>query len=271
MHAGALLGFSFMPLLGIPVILLIGGVILGVAGWGIYRNRKRFMLIENTQLVQVQDLQPGLFQLHGHAVAMGPLLRSPLTNSECVYFRFLLEEQRTRTVDAGPRGGSRVEKYWHPVIDDAQATQAAIDDGTGWAEVELKDAEVVLKVSAARNSGSFQSAPPDVKKRLEKKYNHSTKGWFFEKTTRYSEMLVKEGDDLFVLGEAVPRDDKGKRFCVVKGEHPLLVSDKDASGLAAHYKRYYYLSIAGAGLGVLLILVCSGIFTVMAVAIPSMP
>jgi hypothetical protein len=270
MHAVSLIGFNVGPLLGIPVIFLIGGILLAVCGWGIYKNRKRYMLIENTKFVQVQDLQPGMFQLHGQAVAMGPLLRSPLTNSECVYFRFLLEEQHTRTVHTGgPRGGSRTETYWHPVVDDVQATQAAIDDGTGWAEVDFQDAEMVLKIRASQNSGFFQSAPPDVKKRLEKKYNHSTKGWFFEKTTRYTETIVQEGDDLFVLGEAVPRDKQGKRFCLVKGKQPLLVSDKDASELGKHYKFYFYLCIGGAAVAALFILICSGFFAFLAFTFPS--
>jgi hypothetical protein len=264
MHVGLLLGFSFGPLIGVPVIVVIGGVLGGVAAWSIFKNRKRYMLIEGTQRVKVEQLQPGLYQLHGQAVAMGPLLSSPLTNSRCIYFRFLLEEQRTRSVSSGARGAMRTETYWHPIIDDVQATPAAIDDGSGWAEVEFKDAETVLKVHASRQSGFIQSAPPAVKKRLEKLYNHSTKGWFFEKSTRYTETIIQEGDDLFILGEAVPRDKQGKRFCLIKDKHPLLVSDKDASELARHYKMYFWLSCVGAVGAVLLILVCSGFLTFMA-------
>lgn len=262
MSAMSLFAFSAGPLVGVPVALFIGGLISAFSIYFIVKNRKRYKLIEGTPLVKTEQLQPGLAQVHGQALALGPMIKSPLTNTQCVYFHFILEEERTRMSSTGGSRGAKVESYWQPIIDDRQAAPCAVGDETGWAEVNLKDAETVLKVGACRNSGFIQSAPPDVKKRLEKQYNHSTKGWVFEKKTRYTETVIKEGDELFVLGEAVPRQ-RGQRLRFVKGQQPLLISDKDSSALAKHYKFYFVASCIGAAVAILGTLCCMGMFTIL--------
>ncbi len=71
------------------------------------------------------------------------------------------------------------------------------------------------------NTGLFKQASEELKIAMEK-YGKTTKGWLFDKTLRYEETFLTEGDELYVLGEVVRKKNGSPVF--EKGKKPFLIS-----------------------------------------------
>src|SRR6202011_5749023 len=103
------------PIIAVVVILLIGGAITALLVYLTIRFRNRLKLIEAAPLCTADQLRTGLAKMRGKIISLvdeDDMLISPLTQTLCVYYRFVVEEQRTRTVSTGR--GVRTETYWHP-------------------------------------------------------------------------------------------------------------------------------------------------------------
>ncbi|HEY7310692.1 MAG TPA: hypothetical protein VH643_15115 [Gemmataceae bacterium] len=238
------------PLLFLVIIVVFLGAILAFLLFSISRLKKRMKAIGDTPLSQVGELREGLGKVQGQILGQDEPLISPLSGTPCVYYRFKVEEQRTRVVSGGPQGGSHTHTYWHPVIDDKKAVRCSIEDQTGRVDVKLLAAEMVLDTSAHERSGMLRDAAPELKEMLWETYGYSTKGILFNKSVRYSEQLIQEGDVLFVLGDVELR--KGRPPLFVKGENPFVVSDRNQAGVLTFYK--WRLTLNYIGLGVVSVL-----------------
>jgi hypothetical protein len=245
------------PIIAVGIILLIGGVITAVLVYLTIKFRNRLKLIEAAPLCTADQLRTGLAKMRGKIISLvdeDEMLISPLTQTLCVYFKFVVEEQRTRTVSTGR--GMRTETYWHPVITDIQAVHSAVKDKTGEAVVDLKMAEITLTQSCKAKTGLFSSAPKGLERRLQQLYGFSTKGFIFSKSLRYSEMVIEEGVKVFVVGDVKARKDGSSSFR--KGENPLLVTDKNEQELVSHFKWRFTAALIGAIVVPLLFLACAG-------------
>jgi E3 Ubiquitin ligase len=245
------------PIIAVGVILLIGGAITAFLVYLTIKFRNRLKLIEAAPLCTADQLRTGLAKMRGKIVSLvdeDDMLISPLTKTLCVYYKFVVEEQRTRTVSTGR--GMRTETYWHPVITDIQAVHSAVKDKTGEAVVDLKMAEITLTQSCQAKTGLFSSAPKGLERRLQQLYGFSTKGFIFSKSLRYSEMVIEEGVKVFVVGDVKARKDGSSSFR--KGENPLLVTDKNEQELVSHFKWRFTAALIGAIVVPLLFLTCAG-------------
>jgi hypothetical protein len=231
------------PLLFLLIIVVFFGAIVAFLLFNISRLKKRMKAIGDTPLSQVGELREGLGKVQGQILGQDEPLISPLSQTPCVYYRFKVEEQRTRTVSSGPRGGAHTHTYWHPVIDDKKAVRCSIEDQTGRVDVKLLAAEMVLDTSAHERSGMLRDAAPELKEMLWKTYGYSTKGILFNKSVRYSEQIIQEGDVLFVLGDVERRE--GRLPLFAKGENPFVVSDRNQAGVLAFYKWRLTLNYIG--------------------------
>jgi hypothetical protein len=227
-------------------------VLVGLAGGGALaffaiRSRDRVKLIEAAPLCAADQLITGLAKMRGEVVALDEedLLTSPMSKTVCVYYRFLVQEQRSRTVTSsqGGRHVRRTENYWHTIVDDVQAVPTAVQDKTGEALVDLKEAELTLRAMRA-TSGLFNSLSADMERMLQKRYGVSGKGLIFNKNMRYTESVVEEGTRVFVVGDCKVRAGGSASF--VRGAHPLLVTDRDEEELVGHYRRRFVGFLIGA-------------------------
>jgi hypothetical protein len=232
---------AFLPLLGFGLAILEA-----VAVYQGIKNGRRARLVRDTPAGPVNRLGPGPAKLIGQAMALHGTLTAPLSGKPCVYFRFRVEEKRSHS---GPHGGGT---YWKKVIDDARSLPCGLDDGSGIAAVHLDEAELVLNPDGALSSGFFKDAPPELERTLHDQYHRSTRGLIFNKTMRFIETLIEEGDNLVVVGTA--QATPGGNYELVRGDSLLLVSDKDENALAASYRRsaavawtLAVLLLAGAG------------------------
>jgi hypothetical protein len=227
--------------------LIVPGIVsliaLGAAAgliYGAVRARNRLKLIEAAPLCKADQLITGLAKMRGKIVALDEeeLLRSPMTRTVCVYYRFIVQEQRTRTVTSYQNGRSvtRTETYWHTLVDDVQAAPSAVQDKTGEALVDLTEAELTLKAMQA-TSGTFKNVPESLERTLRRKYGVSGKGLIFNKNMRYTESVIKQGAKVFVVGDCKVRKSGTASF--YKGDNPLLVTDKNEEELVGHYKTRF--------------------------------
>ncbi|MBI4616654.1 MAG: hypothetical protein HY720_23790 [Planctomycetes bacterium] len=217
-----------------------GGVLLGFLSRG-YRTKVR--RIEETPTSEIRNVRPGLAEIRGRIKAGGEPLASPLSGKPCVYYDFKVEELHRRR--SGRRGGSSTQ--WRTVVRDRQTAPFWVDDGTGQAEVEIEKADLILAADAHARSGFLQDAPPELEGMLRERYGRSSQGLIFNKTMRYSETILEEGDDLFVLGTAVR--DAGARPRFVKGDDAFVVSDSDEASVLSSLRSS---AMATAILGVVL-------------------
>jgi hypothetical protein len=229
------------------VIVLIAFAGTGALTFFMIKARNRIKLIAAAPLCKADQLITGLAKMRGKIVALDreDLLTSPMSKTVCVFFRFLVQEERSRTVTSYQNGRNvtRTERYWHTVVDDIQAVPAAVQDKTGEALVDLKVAELTLQAMQAR-SGTFNSLPADMERMLQRRYGVSGKGLIFNKNMRYTESVVEEGAKVFVVGDCKVRKNGSASF--FRGDNPLLVTDRNEDELVGHYKRRFVGFLIGA-------------------------
>ena len=196
---------------------------------GLVRARHRIKFIEAAPDCQGGQLIAGLAKMRGEirAVNGADLLVSPMTQAPCVYYKFVVEQESTRNDSTDQ--SMRTETDWHTVITDEQAVPAAVRDETGDALVDLKGAEVVL------SQGQLNNTPAELERRLNTRYGFSGKGLIFNKSLRYTEQVIEEGVKVLVVGEVKVHQSGTAVF--IKGDHPLLVTDKSEDELVSHYKK----------------------------------
>jgi len=211
------------------------------------KARNRVRVIAAAPLCKADQLVTGLAKMRGKVVPLDPedLLTSPMSRTVCVYYRFLVEEQRSRAVTSYQNGRNvtRTERYWHTVVDDVQAVPTAVQDRSGEALVDLKEAELTLR-AMQDTSGTFKGLPADLERMLQKRYGVSGKGLIFNKSMRYTESVVEEGARVFVVGDCKVRKNGSAGF--FRGDHPLLVTDRDEDELVGHYRRRFVGFLIGA-------------------------
>jgi hypothetical protein len=202
---------------------------------GLVRARHRIRFIEAARECQGGQLIAGLAKMRGEirAVNGADLLASPMTQAPCVYYKFVVEQERTRNDRTDRSMGTETD--WQTVLTDEQAVPAAVRDETGDALVDLKGAEVVLSPGQQLKSGTFNNTPAELEGRLSTRYGFSGKGFIFNKSLRYTEQVIEEGVRVLVVGEVkVPQSGTA---VFIKGDHPLLVTDKGEDELVRHYKK----------------------------------
>jgi hypothetical protein len=245
------------PLAAIGLVLfglffvVLGGLAAGLI-YVAYRKHRRYKLLGGTRMTAIAALRPGLVKTVGTVVAMEEPLLSPMTQRECVFYEFRVEEERTRVFQRRQRG-MPAQKDWVTIVHDRQATRFAIEDGDAQAEIDLDGGEVTMQDVARTASHVCRSAPPELERVLRRRYGTSTRGLIFNKTLRYTETVIEEGDSLIALGEARPRM-RERRHVIGKGAKvPLLVSDKGNKEMAAAYARSRNLYAIGAAVPLILL------------------
>jgi hypothetical protein len=225
---------AIIPLFIFGIFFLVLGGLSVFLAWMAVKKHKRYRLLSDTRMTDIGALRPGLRKTTGMVRALEDPVRSPMARRDCVFFDFHVEEQRTRTVSTG-RGGMRTETYWATVVHDRQFVRFALEDDSGEVELDLAGAEVTMRSADHTSSSLFNTAPPRLERLLRDRYGTSTRGLLFNKTMRYTEVVIEEADKLIALGE-VRSKKRGDRHVMTKGaEVPLIVSDKSDRDLASSY------------------------------------
>lgn len=154
---------------------------------------KRKRLIEDIPTSNVRSIAMGLVEVFGKVVpAPGKILKSPFSGTECVYYKYHIEEYvKTK------RGG-----YWSTVKWGENSTHFYLEDKTAAVLVDPKGAEIDIPLDNTFYSDVGQD-PPQMIKDFLKANNLSFEGFLgINKKMRYLEYLIVPGDELYIMGTA---------------------------------------------------------------------
>jgi len=248
---------GIVPILALlcPLVLFVVGLAAaGVLGFLAYQKGGKKVAPARAIKCKVAEMRDGVCKVKGGLVAREPLLKSPLTNKECVFFRFKVEQatevKTWRTsynaalVLSGANESTSERERWHTLIEDAQQIAVALEDETGKAYLDLTDAQ--LEAVAATKEGVIDTSREgglQFDLMLQKRYNQSTlvarRRNMGEFVTRRShsisqgqelpkamvrEEVIENGVEVIVVGEVETRAGKPPRFRPV--DHPLIVTTK---------------------------------------------
>jgi hypothetical protein len=249
------------------IVLSILFLALGAAGIAaifhflLKKFKKNIDTIAATPHSSVGQLQAGLAKSRGKAVALDKPLVSPLTQTECVFYHFKVEELRTSTSSGTTQRVSKTKPQmtsaWVPVINDRQAVPCGLQDETGVAHVDLLGAEMVLSTGKPKESNFFNSCPPDLQETLKRRYDFSTKGLLLSKSLRFTEMLIRPGDRLLVVGDV--ESNPGEPATFVKRDRSFIVSDQEEEQVVRHFRRHVIGAYVVMGLVAAITLFAAGV------------
>jgi len=182
--------FIFGGAIGIGIMGLIGlsfGVVLFFSG---FRNMKKKKLMLSTPTSKIRSLAIGIAEIYGKVVpGKSGMMKSPFSNRDCVGAKIIVEE---------PGGG---EGDWAVVKKIVLGNEFFLQDDTGKVLVDLGGAELDIPASYVFGSGPRADPPPNIVTFL-KKHNFNFESLWGNKTLRYSESIIKPGDELYILGRA---------------------------------------------------------------------
>jgi hypothetical protein len=107
-----------------------------------------------------------------------------------------------------------------------------IADETGALRIDPKAAQLDFKTSR-RHANFLKSLPKDLEESLRERYKLVTRAAFLPKQMRYTEIVIPQEAEVFLLGDCQMKD--GKAAFVTK-EHPLLLSFRKEADLLRNGK-----------------------------------
>lgn len=160
-----------------PVMFWMGwGIVAVVFLRTIYRTSRGFnqlQLIANTPTAKIRSAVQGYIELNGQARLMtGPVIVSPLSKKNCVWYRYKIEEK-----SEGQQGNSRETTYWRVIKQETSGELFLLEDDTGRCVIDPDDADVIV----------------------------TNKRTWYDKTSdglprRYTEELITENEPLYAIG-----------------------------------------------------------------------
>ncbi|MBI4173216.1 MAG: hypothetical protein HY519_00680 [Candidatus Aenigmarchaeota archaeon] len=225
---------------------LAAGVYFFFKGFVWFREQK---LIEGLPTAKVRSIAMGLTELAGKAMPGAELLKGPFTGKDCVYYRCKVEEYRS----------SGKHRRWVKVKEEASAKRFYLEDNTGKVLVDPNGAEVDIPSDFTSQPG--RAGPNQLIKAFMTANQVSYKGFFGNKTMRFTEWHIAPRDSLFVVGTAMDnpeRDEaasvKGHEDVMVgKGSSWFFIADSSEKKVLDGLRQKAWLGMLG---GAALILVC---------------
>lgn len=109
------------------------------AFWKMFADYQRARLISNIPTAKVRSAPQGYIELQGTAEAMdGPVIKSPISLTDCVWYHFTIEERRSHYDSRGNRSSS-----WDVVKAETSDNLFLLRDDTGDCVVDPESAEVI--------------------------------------------------------------------------------------------------------------------------------
>ena len=203
-------------------------VFAGVAFWGWWNNpknstKRRLQATPRTKIAETAD--GATAKIIGKLKYVGKPLAAPLSGRSCAYFEVRVEEHRGKN-------------NWRTIVKIAEGSQFYLHDGTGKALVKLGDLTTAVVEDIKLKSGFLNDPSEEALALLQQHGQSSTTFLGTNKTLRYFEGVLEEGESIAVYGqctwEADPnpgsagegyRDGPQQLRIVSPSDGPMLVSD----------------------------------------------
>lgn len=180
--------------------------------YGLYQLRLLWIIVR-TKTSPIGELTSGFREVKGVVARDGKLLRSPLTDTPCVYYHLLISTYN----------GRRSVK----LVDEEKKGTFIIRDETGQVAVNPKDSKLILNV----NQHSFSdilSEPDENMLRVLRRYKLKSKTLRLNNSYTYLETVLEPGAQLYVLG---PVEVGKRRLFKKKPAVPLIIAERSEARL----------------------------------------
>lgn len=217
--------------------MLLSLILMGIGAYafvnGFSRMREK-RLIESMPTSKIRSIAMGLVEVYGKVLSFKELIKSPLSGSDCVYYKYAIEEHR--------RSGKN--SSWVVVDSGSDSTHFFLKDETGKVLVNPKQAWIEIPRDFYFETGWGKKIPKALEKFLaERRINH--KAFLgFNKTMRFTEHYLAPGDKLYIIGTAgdnpFVEEGKGTKneedIMIQKGKGFYYISDKDEKKVLSSFK-----------------------------------
>jgi hypothetical protein len=157
-------------------------------------------------------------KVKGEIKYVGTPLTAPLSGRQCAYYYILVEEHRS----------SGKSSSWHTLIEEEVGADVVIKDGNQYALIETGMVKSHLIQDKQYSSGFLDDATEQLEKYLKSHGNESTGLFGLNKSLRYKEGILEEGELIAVAGKV-----DWKRKSEVKPDIPaeriLVISRTDTA------------------------------------------
>jgi single-stranded DNA-binding protein len=193
------------PVVWVFIVIGLGvGLAMFTYGFTVWREKRT---IENIPTSKVRSLAMGLVEVSGQAQPKA-LLKSPITATDCVYYKFLVERRERRGKN----------DTWVAVSQGASTNYFYVDDGTGRILVDPVEADIHLaqdyRYTDAASAGNT----------LGLMFNVGS----FGQRMRYTEWYIVPGDQVYVMGTITRwRNDQQERQFALAERLKELKADRD--------------------------------------------
>lgn len=251
--------------------IIAGSVIVAMGAGAMYfgsRQLKKAKLIEETPQSKVRSMAMGLVEVHGHVDPI-ETIKTPLSQTDCVYYRYKIEEyvRETRT---NSKGQTRTTHKWRTIQDYHKETPFNAQDDTGSVKVIPERAEfevnpkkrfvqkaglmggINLMLDAFKRWNDKDYQPIDIAKwGLREVAPEGFSGHANVGDRRFTEWYILPTEPLFVLGTA--QHDAENNVFLARGENEktFIISDTSEKEVVGKYKKSGWLLV---GIGVLVVL-----------------
>jgi hypothetical protein len=212
------------------LMFLIFGLVLFSVGLYYF---KRKQLIENIPTSKIRSLALGLVEITGLVMPFeNRILKSPLEQKDCVYYRYLVEEYHT---DSKGRG------HWSTVEDKKESVPFYLKDETDSILVDAKEAKIELSVDFKTQNGNRM----------------------------YTEWCIEPNNNLYILGTVAENESKVEKsanhienLIIKKGKNEkfYFISDKSEKQILTSFKLRAYGGIVA---GVVTLTICCYIYFIL--------
>jgi hypothetical protein len=162
---------------------LAAGALGAIACWALYKfaaSIRRDRLLEDTPLVKIRSAAQGYVKVFGRAKA-AEATASPLSSRPCVWWSYSVEEKRRN---------AKGQTYWDSINSASSITPFVLADADGECLVGPVNAEITPSIHDVwYGDEPLPSGPP------------ASSGIMLGESYRYTERLLREGDQLSVTGE----------------------------------------------------------------------
>lgn len=179
-----------------PDIIITGAIVLAIGViifLALYFNKKAVIKRKLKKAIgkKISDFISGdIAKVVGKVEFAGDPLIAPLSGRRCAYYYVLVEQQ----VSSGK------STHWETVIEEEVAGKFVIRDGRHIAHVNCMNVKSVLVEDKQYSSRIGQDATPELEKYLND-HNKKSEGVFgWNKTMRYKEGVLEEGELIAALG-----------------------------------------------------------------------
>jgi hypothetical protein len=185
----------FIILRGNPeIVLIVFGVVGVIALAGYYFSRQMVVrrALRAHQQKRISDFLDGdNGKIIGKAVFAGETLYAPLSGRQCSWYHVRVQEYRS----SGKSG------HWHTVFEESKKGDVVISDGSGYAIVDTRNTKTYLVSDVQYKSGSFNDPTPELENFLKQRNLQSTSWLGFNKSIRYEEGVLENGEMFAVSGQ----------------------------------------------------------------------